>query len=269
MRAQYGQECEREHAIYTALEAAKVRNVLRVVARCALHTGSVASPRRASPSPPSSASASSTQLASVPEHTDLVSAGVAGGSGSLPSTVLLLSPVCLPFSTSTGVGAPLKGAHLGQLVDAVRDMHCAGYLHRDVRPANIGCGQQDGQLYLLDAGFAVQLGSGKIPWEGTLRCASPTVLDALAKGSPVSASPSDDLRSLVRCCHMLLFPHLAPKVKALQDPLMIKAYWAERLANGVWSRMESVCADMAANTAEECAQHDAYDQIKDSLTSLV
>lgn len=82
------------------------------------------------------------------------------------------------------------------IVGALRFAHeCAGYVHRDVRPANIAVRWVGGRCraVLLDWGSAAKIGAVDDAFVGTRTFASSTVLN-----DPASYKPEDDLASLVR-----------------------------------------------------------------------
>jgi len=262
------EDAQREQRIYARLSAAGVSHVLRALDICACS----ADDGVAQSAPAAAASRAVSPLPRIPE-----SAGPGG-------PVLLLSPVCGRFRSlrSAETARPFSGRHLGQLVSALEGMHRVGFLHRDVRPENIGCGEADGELYLLDAGFAVELGGTPVLWEGTLRYASPRVLAALAGAAgsvpPVfCATVADDLHSLVRCCYALLHPHLTIELKAwaVQDAAAIAKFWELRLATGIWRQLAQLCEDqqlpLQADAAACGRRPDAhiYQQLLEQLSSLV
>uniref|UniRef100_A0A8R1DM98 Protein kinase domain-containing protein n=2 Tax=Caenorhabditis japonica TaxID=281687 RepID=A0A8R1DM98_CAEJA len=61
------------------------------------------------------------------------------------------------FSFQTGMGAGL------QCLEAVEDLHKAGFIHRDLKPQNYACGLEDKKhmVYILDFGIARKFTNAK------------------------------------------------------------------------------------------------------------
>lgn len=265
-RDQLTNDCQRERDIYAELDKAGVSNVLQASLICRCSVGSERTSAEVG-------SGSSIRAASPPVEID-----------ASDRPALLLTPVCGRLRGLDGLPtAPaITAAHLGQLVNAIEGMHRRGrVLHRDVRPENIGYGEEDGQLYLLDVGFAVSLGGAAVPWEGTLRYASPRVLGALAAAS--SAPPSfcataaDDLHSLVRCCYSLLHPHLTVELKAwsVHDASAIATFWQRRCSSGIWLQLTQLCdaqqfpLDAPTDVCARLPDALVYQTIRDQLALLL
>lgn len=120
---------------------------------------------------------------------------------------LLLTPLC--------VNAPdvvFTANHALEILSALQGAHDLGYVHRDVRPANIMF--HDDSAHLIDWSFAVKTSelTAPVSFAGTTRCAHGDLLRA-AFGASGGAyrylpKPSDDFHAWVRACYLLAFPRL-------------------------------------------------------------
>jgi len=131
------------------------------------------------------------------------------------------------------------------LVDSLQRLHEAGYVHRDVRPANFllrddTASSDQSSIRLIDYGYAVKAGT-TIPFAGTLTYASCALQTQLESGQEMTTpAAADDLESLVKCrCRSLLNPQwrkAEQRAKALAGALNLEdlqqhACWAK----AVWS----------------------------------
>jgi len=108
-----------------------------------------------------------------------------------PQYAIVGSPVLQAVTEST-----LHREHWIQLLDNLRLLHENGYVHRDVRPANIML--DNNTLKLIDFGYASKAGRECL-FAGTITFASRAVLEKLASGAVAfTPQPSDDLESLVK-----------------------------------------------------------------------
>ena len=101
--------------------------------------------------------------------------------------------VLLPYSPST----ILPTIALEQLKTTLGAIHKLGYVHRDVRPANLL--MMNGEILLIDFGFAVKIKGGQGQYAGAYEFASPRVYQQLLAGEVhVHVEPADDLVSAHR-----------------------------------------------------------------------
>jgi hypothetical protein len=99
------------------------------------------------------------------------------------------------------------------LVTAIKIAACAGYIHRDVRTANVMV-NEEGEVVLLDWAFAISFivepqpddqadqGTVRTRYQGGVSCASDSILTQLANGDAenpeVDVGPADDAESVVK-----------------------------------------------------------------------
>ena len=106
-----------------------------------------------------------------------------------------------------------------QPVAVLEYAHQKGYVHRDVRPANIivsDLSLPQPQAVLIDWAFACKFENvTDQPYSGTIHHASRKTLLFLEKGQVPSSKPADDLESLVRCFFSLHHPLMAVELSAL------------------------------------------------------
>ena len=106
-----------------------------------------------------------------------------------------------------------------QLVSALEYAHSKGYVHRDVRPANIivsGMSSSQPTAILIDWAFACKFENvTDQPYSGTIHHASRKTLLFLEKGQVPSSKPADDLESLVRCFFSLHHPLMAVELSGV------------------------------------------------------
>ena len=155
----------------------------------------------------------------------------------------------LLFPPATNEKVRLTLEDVTELAGALYDLHEAGYLHRDVSPANIGHyydGDSQCRPFLRDFGFAVALiekdseenvveGEERreklLPFAGTVVSASNSILRALSNGkTEIVVGRRDDLDSL---CKSLILLARGSRVHIDEDSLAGKArsvldFWNER-----------------------------------------
>lgn len=106
-----------------------------------------------------------------------------------------------------------------QLVSALEYAHSKGYVHRDVRPANIIVSDMSSSqptAILIDWAFACKFENvTDQPYSGTIHHASRKTLLFLEKGQVPSSKPADDLESLVRCFFSLHHPLMAVELSGV------------------------------------------------------
>ena len=123
----------------------------------------------------------------------------------------------------------LTACHVSSLVDCLEHSHkTAHVVHRDVRPENI-MQLGDGEVRIIDWGFAHALGAADPPFSGTFRFASNDVLDALISGASPTPKPEDDLESFVRVVFVMFIPTLWERLAEIEDGDFVraKALWGE------------------------------------------
>ena len=123
----------------------------------------------------------------------------------------------------------ITARHVSSLVECLEHSHTtARVVHRDVRPENI-MERGDGEVRLIDWGFAHTLGASDPPFSGTFRYASNNVLDAVLSGASRTPKPEDDLESLVRVVFAMIIPTLRKRLAEIKDGDFVgaKALWGE------------------------------------------
>ena len=145
----------------------------------------------------------------------------------------------LLFPPATNKKVPLALEDVTELAGALFDLHEAGFLHRDVSPANIGhYVDQDLQCrpFLRDFGFAVALtkkgeNEEKLSFAGTVVSASNRILGALSRGrKEILVGRRDDLESL---CKSLILLACGSRVGVDEEALAGRAegvlnFWEKR-----------------------------------------
>ena len=141
-------------------------------------------------------------------------AGGKGGAGHLCAVMTLCGPSLERLSWETagggGLSAPTALALAAQAVERLRDLHAAGYAHRDVSPTNLLMGTCDERntLFLLDMGLAVRVKDGPSACgelradERDSRGADAFVAAAVDEGG--SAEAADDVEMLAWAMAWLL-----------------------------------------------------------------
>ena len=123
----------------------------------------------------------------------------------------------------------ITARHVSSLVECLEHSHTtARVVHRDVRPENI-MQRGDGEVRLIDWGFAHALGATDPPFSGTFRYASNNVLDAVLSGASRTPKPEDDLESFVRVVFAMTIPTLRKRLAEIKDGDLVgaKALWGE------------------------------------------
>ncbi|RCN44256.1 hypothetical protein ANCCAN_09774 [Ancylostoma caninum] len=87
------------------------------------------------------------------------------------------------FSLATGLGASC------QCLEALRELHRAGFIHRDVKPANFACGKNERIriIYMLDFGISKRL--------------SPASAEEMSRGGRFKGSLQGTIRYASIACH--------------------------------------------------------------------
>lgn len=183
-------------------------------------------------------------------------------------------PIVVDFKEPYFVMAPLaedfsSGPHLFgcryacQLLDTLQAAHQAGYIHRDVRPANIL--RHGGNVLLVDWAFAVKVEKSEVPrpavtFEGTVSCASDAQLDQLAAlHTALVPREADDLCALVRSVMLLyisgLPAALPPDENGMARAVALKEWWQKRQI-GIWHELNK-----AAEACEYAAMRDLFERV--------
>lgn len=178
---------------------------------------------------------------------------------------LSLQPVCVNLSLSpANFQAVVHG-----LVGAVAGGARAGYVHCDVRPANVMWDASSESVVLLDWGCAKALESSGTPrktalveYTGGVSCASAGALGAIADNQPYAMSSADDAVSVVKTLWRLCRPLLVVRVDEVAERARrwLRA-WNE-LAGERWLEAEKVA--QACDGSEE-----GYQQLEEKLSAIV
>jgi hypothetical protein len=117
-------------------------------------------------------------------------------------------------------------AEFCDLLDALANVHAAGWVHRDPRPANF-FRDPAGRFFLADLGSAVRVGESAHPavpfgfTHGPLH-----VLDALAAKEPLPpAAPADDLEQVARLVYAAQARLAAEGLPVAPEPRALAAFW--------------------------------------------
>lgn len=106
---------------------------------------------------------------------------------------IALEPILKPFNK---IDKPTK-QHIVDLFATLRHIHKCGYLHRDLRQANIM--QVEGHAYIIDLGFAIHIDEPESNLKGAVRTASTSVLEELKNPKDgFKYRTNDDFISLVK-----------------------------------------------------------------------
>lgn len=170
---------------------------------------------------------------------------------------LLMKPVALPFNTE------LRIAHMSQLLALLKKVHNLGYVHRDIRMANL-MKQSSNKILLVDWGFSVKKG---VPckYQGTILTASPHVLTNLSSGKfNFACYPADDLCSVV----CLIFCSQRPDAQTYLDGLRAKNSNVHGLAKQVLQFWNEVLCGIWTDLMTAAAETN-YKKLKDLLVSLL
>uniref|UniRef100_A0A7S0RFM9 Protein kinase domain-containing protein n=1 Tax=Chlamydomonas leiostraca TaxID=1034604 RepID=A0A7S0RFM9_9CHLO len=186
-------------------------------------------------------------LAGTPGVPALVGKGVATDS----SPFLLLKPQGTTFAEgSSALELRRVALGVGQLVDALHAAHDKRIVHRDVRPDNImvDVDVEDATWYIIDWGCAVRIPMAPTPVSGfcgTIRYASDRVLQLMASGGLLDASPADDLQSLVKALFVLSHPLERMELQAEGQPDAggLLGVWRRFMqGRSMWSRLMDAAA---------------------------
>jgi serine/threonine protein kinase len=134
---------------------------------------------------------------------------------STESFVPILEFAEFPFLVMKPVGKPVlaklaETRHLltknfvHKFIQAVKHVHDAGIIHRDIRPENIVV-LENGDPMLIDFGFAVSAPFSPISYAGTLTFASARILELRKQDETAKITPeyTDDLESVFKVCYFL------------------------------------------------------------------
>ena len=127
----------------------------------------------------------------------------------------------------------LVAKDIGDLVVALRALHEAGFLHRDVTPENIGhyWNKKSRTVFLRDFGFSISSADAGNPYEGAMITASKNVLESLQSNGSYCFTPRDDFESLVKtviiatsgCSPLVPLSAITPNEKASA----LLAFWRD------------------------------------------
>lgn len=172
---------------------------------------------------------------------------------------LLLKPLAFPFTTELRVG------HIFQLLELLQQVHNLGYIHRDIRGANL-MKLPPQSILLVDWGFAVKKGVVH-RYEGTILTASPYVLTNLTNGKmDFACHPADDLCSVVCLVFCSQRPDAQNYLHELRDKISnvfklaktVSGFWNQVLV-GIWEdfmkaavatdyqKMKQICLELLGN----------------------
>lgn len=177
-------------------------------------------------------------------------------------TCIITSPVGKALTwelwdSSSGTSLPLHQC-LDSFVNTIKQVHAAGVVLRDLRPANLI--YAGAVLMLVDWGSAVSISSQQ-GFSGTLHYASDRVLQQLGKDKDIAdaadVQPADDLVSLVRCMFVIKHPACAAQLRWHNDPTSVTAFWG-----GVMS------SHAAWKAAQDAAQHCDYGKALEALITV-
>jgi len=82
----------------------------------------------------------------------------------------------------------------------LKDLHAAGWVHRDVRRDNFLLRDDKGEIHVIDFGYATRTESS-VSFAGTITYASDRVLNLLSNDNVAQFqfNAADDLESCVKC----------------------------------------------------------------------
>jgi hypothetical protein len=135
-------------------------------------------------------------------------------------------------------------AQLFQLIDLVREIHNLNLIHRDIRPSNILL-QRNGiefNILLTDFGTMVSADGAVIPYHGTSKFASQTILQALAspqKGQlMLVARKEDDIESIKKIIYVSIIRHAYKELQQIRfnNYQEIFIFWENRLNTFLWNQ---------------------------------
>lgn len=151
-------------------------------------------------------------------------------------SALLLEPCCRPFRFGDDT---LTIKHVGDILVTLKMAH-KYVIHRDIRPENIL--YHNGKATVIDWGFAIAPPSSPVPYSGTVRFASSSVLKDLEVNNRHQSNPADDLQSLIRT----VFVHLDHDNRkelyniSKSDFAAIDKFWMDKLSAPHWKHLVSL-----------------------------
>ncbi len=204
------------------------------------------------------------------EHPHLVSVLAADLQSTPPYLVMpLMQGVTL--DRVVAAPAPLRTPHalwiVRQVAEALAALHAAGWIHADVKPANVSLTAQ-GHATLIDLGFALRLGSRECAPGGSLR-GSPTYTAPEMISAAMPVTDRCDIYSL----GILLFELLTgqpPFVFDQPGPLMLAHLQqpVPRVRQRVPSLPRGVCELVQSLLAKEPLRRPAATELMDRLVDL-
>jgi len=133
---------------------------------------------------------------------------------------------------TTGGACPVKFYHFCSLIDSekapLRVLHSAGYVHCDIRPANVMRIPGSDRLALVDLGAARAASDAMTCYaHGTLVFASPKLRGAFFNGTLVQRTIMDDLISLAYCVIVSMFSMFDAASQVLHVDSNIDSFWQQ------------------------------------------
>lgn len=153
---------------------------------------------------------------------------------------ILLSPICRDVSAPSTFSGYDK-LQLQQLIVVVRELHNAGWVHRDLKPPNILI-QHNGDICLTDFSTCVRVNES-YQYSGATKFASDNILQQLKLSRyelPVlTARTNDDYASLVKLCYVSVFTGCYKSLKRLRSDRYdeIEEFWESRLSAVTWKNL--------------------------------
>ena len=179
---------------------------------------------------------------------------------------LLLRPVCVDAVSC------ITAFHADQLLETLEAAHKAGWIHRDIRPANLLVDPASAnELIIIDWGFAVRTGTDEpVAFAGALINAPDAVLAALEDHKPFVPQPLHDLESAVRALVCMAFHDSFLGLRLLRrevDGYLRGGLLSEaaRCVRKWWTTKQLV----SWTAAIECARSGSYAGCRDHLHQLL